>query len=140
MNFLMQLRACSLVPKLNRFKLTQIKEVRRARAWVISFITLPAGRQGSSLNGAILIACGSDERAGKVTSIVRSIFFSHDSVVCLEKTRYDYDVSDRSPQILLGLMAGFCLALSTSSRPDVTTARKSSVKFPFFFLFFVCSV
>lgn len=92
MNFLMQLRACSLVPKLNRFKLTQIKEVRRARAWVISFITLPAGRQGSSLNGAILIACGSDERAGKVTSIVRSIFFSHDSVVCLEKTRYNSDV------------------------------------------------
>ena len=140
MNFLMQLRACSLVPKLNRFKLTRIKEVRRARAWVISFITLPAGRHGSSLNGAILIACGSDERAGKVTSIVRGIFFSHESVVCLEKTRYNYDVSDRSPQILLGLMAGFCLALSTSSRPDVTTARKSSVKFPFFFLFFVCSV
>lgn len=140
MNFLMQLRACSLVPKLNRFKLTRIKEVRRARAWVISFITLPAGRQGSSLNGAILIACGSDERAGKVTSIVRGIVFSHDSVVCLEKTRYNYDVSDRSPQILLGLMAGFCLALSRSSRPDVTTARKSSVKFPFFFLFFVCSV
>ena len=140
MNFLMQLRACSLVPKLNRFKLTRIKEVRRARAWVISFITLAAGRQGSSLNGAILIACGSDERAGKVTSIVRGIFFSHDSVVCLEKTRYNYDVSDRSPQILLGLMAGFCLALSTSSLPDVTTARKSSVKFPFFFLFFVCSV
>ena len=114
--------------------------MRRARAWVISFIKLPAGRLGSSLNGAILIVCGSDERAGKVTSIVRGIFFSHESVVCLEKTRYNYDVSDRSPQILLGLMAGFCLALSTSSRPDVTTARKSSVKFPFFFLFFVCSV
>ena len=96
MNFLMQLRACSLVPKLNRFKLKRIKEVLRARAWVISFITLPAGRQGSSLNGAILIACGSDERAGKVTSIVRGVFFSHESVVCLEKTRYDYDVSDRS--------------------------------------------
>mgnify|MGYP001507937761 CR=1 FL=1 len=96
MNFLMQLRACSLVPKVNRFQLTRIKEVLRARAWGMSCSALAAGRQGSSLNGAILIACGSDERAGKVTSIVRGIFFSHESVVCLEKTRYDYDVSDRS--------------------------------------------
>ena len=37
-------------------------------------------------------------------------------------------------------MAGLCLALSTSSRPDVTTARKSSVKLPFFLLFFVYSM
>ncbi|CCU99208.1 unnamed protein product [Malassezia sympodialis ATCC 42132] len=41
----------------------------------ISFFTLPAGYLGSSLIGAILIACGFDERASKVASIVVAVFF-----------------------------------------------------------------
>ncbi|WFD37664.1 uncharacterized protein MJAP1_000611 [Malassezia japonica] len=41
----------------------------------IHFLTLPAGYLGSSLIGAILIACGFDERASKVASIVVGIFF-----------------------------------------------------------------
>lgn len=41
----------------------------------ISLITLPAGYLGSSLIGAILIACGFDERASKVASIVVGVFF-----------------------------------------------------------------
>lgn len=41
----------------------------------ISFLTLPAGYLGSSLIGAILIACGFDERASKVASIVVGVFF-----------------------------------------------------------------
>ena len=41
----------------------------------ISFITLPAGYLGSSLIGAILIACGFDERASKVASIVVGVCF-----------------------------------------------------------------
>lgn len=41
----------------------------------ISCLTLPAGYLGSSLIGAILIACGFDERASKVASIVVGVFF-----------------------------------------------------------------
>ena len=41
----------------------------------IRFFTLPAGYLGSSLIGAILIACGFDERASKVASIVVAVFF-----------------------------------------------------------------
>jgi len=41
----------------------------------IHFLTLPAGYLGSSLIGAILIACGFDERASKVASIVIGVFF-----------------------------------------------------------------
>ncbi|WFD36068.1 hypothetical protein MCUN1_002939 [Malassezia cuniculi] len=41
----------------------------------ISLLTLPAGYLGSSLIGAILIACGFDERASKVASIVVGVFF-----------------------------------------------------------------
>lgn len=41
----------------------------------IHILTLPAGYLGSSLIGAILIACGFDERASKVASIVVGVFF-----------------------------------------------------------------
>ena len=41
----------------------------------ISLITLPAGYLGSSLIGAILMACSFDERASKVASIVVGVFF-----------------------------------------------------------------
>ncbi|WFD31387.1 hypothetical protein MSPP1_002422 [Malassezia sp. CBS 17886] len=41
----------------------------------IHLLTLPAGYLGSSLIGAILIACGFDERASKVASIVVGAFF-----------------------------------------------------------------
>lgn len=41
----------------------------------VRFLTLPAGYLGSSLIGAILIACGFDERASKVASIVIGVFF-----------------------------------------------------------------
>lgn len=41
----------------------------------IALLTLPAGYLGSSLIGAVLIACGFDERASKVASIVVGVFF-----------------------------------------------------------------
>lgn len=41
----------------------------------IHLLTLPAGYLGSSLIGAILIACGFDERASKVASLVVAAFF-----------------------------------------------------------------
>ena len=41
----------------------------------IPHLSLPAGYLGSSLIGAALIACGFDERASKVASIVVGAFF-----------------------------------------------------------------
>ncbi|EPQ26858.1 uncharacterized protein PFL1_05493 [Pseudozyma flocculosa PF-1] len=41
----------------------------------IPWLTLPAGYLGSSIIGAALIACGFDERASKVASIVIGVFF-----------------------------------------------------------------
>ncbi|KAJ1022089.1 hypothetical protein NDA18_005323 [Ustilago nuda] len=41
----------------------------------IPWLTLPAGYLGSSIIGAALIACGFDERASKVASIVVGVFF-----------------------------------------------------------------
>lgn len=41
----------------------------------IPHLSLPAGYLGSSLIGAALIACGFDERASKVASIVVAVFF-----------------------------------------------------------------
>ncbi len=41
----------------------------------IPHLSLPAGYLGSSLIGAALIACGFDERASKVASIVVGVFF-----------------------------------------------------------------
>ncbi|GAC72131.1 hypothetical protein PANT_6c00079 [Moesziomyces antarcticus T-34] len=41
----------------------------------IPWLTLPAGYLGSSVIGAALIACGFDERASKVASIVVGVFF-----------------------------------------------------------------
>lgn len=41
----------------------------------ISALTLPAGYLGSSFVGAALIACGFDEKAAKIASIVVGVFF-----------------------------------------------------------------
>jgi len=41
----------------------------------IPWLTLPAGYLGSSLIGAILIACGFDTNASKVASLVLAVFF-----------------------------------------------------------------
>jgi hypothetical protein len=41
----------------------------------INWLILPAGYIGSSLIGAVLIACGFDTNASKVASIVLAVFF-----------------------------------------------------------------
>ncbi len=52
-----------------------MKEVLRACGAVSLGSHSPAGYLGSSIIGAGLIACGFDERASKVASIVIGVFF-----------------------------------------------------------------